>query len=150
MSSQRVLIICKTVHIKYGTTFPGNYGWLKLSKIYFQKLIFVRERIMGLSKRCLSVFMSLAFVLSSTVLAAAKIVEDGKPNAEIVVSKDAPRMARFASLELQYYLQKMSGARLPIVFEKTAAENIKIYVGKSICTEEIGIDDNIFLIRIPH
>ena len=43
------------------------------------------------------------------------IVENGKPNAEIVIAENAKRMVALGALELRYYLEKMTGAKLPIV-----------------------------------
>nr|HPN84955.1 DUF4838 domain-containing protein [Victivallales bacterium] len=68
------------------------------------------------------------------------IAKDGKSNAQIVIAaENRPRMATFAALELQYFIQKMSGARLPIVTSPDASVPVKIYVGKSPETEKLGI-----------
>ncbi|HPN85242.1 MAG TPA: DUF4838 domain-containing protein, partial [Victivallales bacterium] len=68
------------------------------------------------------------------------IVKDGKPNAQIVIAaENRPRMTTLAALELQYFIQKMSGARLPIVTSPDASVPVKIYVGKSQETEKLGV-----------
>ncbi|MHC4871878.1 MAG: DUF4838 domain-containing protein [Planctomycetota bacterium] len=66
-------------------------------------------------------------------------VKDGKANTEIVISEDAPRMVSLAALELQYYVEKISGAKLPIVYKTTDKYPLKIYVGESSYTKELGI-----------
>lgn len=68
------------------------------------------------------------------------IVKDGKPNAEIVINNDdrRPRMLALAALALQYYLQKICGARLPIVTQPGDMP-AKIYVGRSEHTDELDI-----------
>lgn len=68
------------------------------------------------------------------------LVKDGVPQAEIVISADAdrPRMVNLAALELQYYVEKMSGARLPVLTESGAAP-VKIYVGRSPHTDALGV-----------
>ncbi len=68
------------------------------------------------------------------------IVTNGQPNAEIVIAVDRPRMVTLAALELRHYVEKMSGARLPIVTEPSADETIKIYLGESERTAQLGID----------
>lgn len=74
--------------------------------------------------------------------ADTRIIEDGVPNAEIVIQKGParPRMVALATLELQLYLQKMSGARLPIVTEP-GGKPVRIYVGRSAATDRLGVTD---------
>ncbi|MCA1808942.1 MAG: DUF4838 domain-containing protein, partial [Lentisphaerae bacterium] len=69
------------------------------------------------------------------------IVKDGVPNAVIVISENParPRMVNLAALELQYYIEKMSGARLPIMNEPGTTHPVKIYVGRSVYTEDLGV-----------
>ena len=67
------------------------------------------------------------------------VVEDGKPKAEIVITKNAPRMVALAALELQYYIKKISGAKLPVVYKTTDKYPLKIYVGESSYTKALGI-----------
>lgn len=70
--------------------------------------------------------------------AESHIVLDGVGRAEIVVAPERPRMATIAALELQHYLEKMTGARLPIV---TAPGDgaLKVYVGRSDHTDALGV-----------
>ena len=56
--------------------------------------------------------------ISITTLAADSfIVENGQPRAEIVIAEKPLRSVRIAADDLQTFVQKMSGARLPIVTE---------------------------------
>ena len=75
------------------------------------------------------------------VLAQSAIVQDGQSRAEIVVSTNPPRMAALAARELQTFLEKISGARLPIVNVPGADPPVKIYVGKSDYTDQLGVTD---------
>jgi len=59
------------------------------------------------------------------------LVEASEPRAEIVVAPERPRMVTLAALELQYYLQKISGAKLPIVTAPSDSPAVKIFVGDS-------------------
>ena len=70
---------------------------------------------------------------------AAAIVKDGEVRAEIVISDTAPRSTRLAAAELQTYLEKISGAQLPIGNEPSADPSIKIYVGESCHLEKLGV-----------
>ncbi|MGM0601024.1 MAG: hypothetical protein ACQETH_14535, partial [Candidatus Rifleibacteriota bacterium] len=90
---------------------------------------------------CILIAVALTFSGKCSGAAETFIVKDGKANAEIVISKnpERPRMAGLAALELQYYLEKMSGARLPIVTSETEDYPVKIYVGESKHTQELGI-----------
>lgn len=78
--------------------------------------------------------------LSLTITAGAdvRLVEDGKPAAEIVVAEKPGRMTKFAAKELQNHIEKMSGAKLPIV-TKPSGETNRIFVGVSPYTEKLGL-----------
>jgi len=72
------------------------------------------------------------------------IVENGKPAATIVTAKDAPATVEFAVAELQYHLEKMTGARLP---RKTDAEDVRgpvVLVGESARTRAMGLRNEDF------
>ncbi len=74
---------------------------------------------------------------------APMIVKDGKANAQIVIAaENRPRMATLAALELQRGIQKISGARLPIVTASDANVPVKIYVGKSPEAEKLGVSED--------
>ncbi len=69
------------------------------------------------------------------------IVRRGVPAAEIVVASARPRMVGLAVLELQSHIEKISGARLPIVTTPTGNGKVGIYVGRSVQTDQLGITD---------
>ncbi|MCA1808680.1 MAG: DUF4838 domain-containing protein, partial [Lentisphaerae bacterium] len=69
------------------------------------------------------------------------IVEDGRPQAEIVIAEQPPRMAKLAASELQLGVKKMTGAELPIVTAPGGELPVKIYVGRSRFTDELGLSD---------
>ena len=70
---------------------------------------------------------------------AVTLTESGAARAEIIVAKDRPRMVTLAALELRHFVEKMSGARLPIVTERTAGKSVKIYIGRSEGTDKLGV-----------
>ncbi len=67
------------------------------------------------------------------------IIRDGKPNAEVVIAEERPRMASLAALELQYYLQQITSARLPITTRPGDEHPVKIHVGVSAATKRLGV-----------
>lgn len=71
--------------------------------------------------------------------AAMPIVDDGRPRSEIVVSEKPTRSAKLAAKELQAYVAKISGAKLPIVTAATGAMPAKIYVGESDAARAQGV-----------
>jgi len=76
--------------------------------------------------------LSLCCVLSKPVFAADRyLVRDGKANAEIVIAETPPRTTRLAAIELQTYVAKISGAKLPIVTDPDPQTAIQIFVGQS-------------------
>ncbi|HAW31850.1 MAG TPA: hypothetical protein DCY03_27710, partial [Planctomycetaceae bacterium] len=92
-------------------------------------------------------FPVLAFLMSfpMPLLAAdAFLIQNGQPEAEIVISKKPSRTTRLAAQEMQTYLKKISGAELKIVAEPTAEVPVKIYIGSSTHTKRLGItSDNL-------
>ena len=68
------------------------------------------------------------------------LIKDGKTNAEIIISENPPRMVRLAASELQTYLEKISGGRLPILNVPGEAA-VRVYVGKSSYTDRLGVTD---------
>jgi len=80
--------------------------------------------------------LSLAFGILSLIAAAAAadgivFVQDGTPKASIVVPEAASPTERFAADEIQRYIEKMSGAKLPIVSGEVASGGPLISVGKT-------------------
>ena len=68
------------------------------------------------------------------------VIREGKADAAIVIRENPPRLLGLAALELQHYLEKMSGARLPIV-HKPQSDRVNLFVGRSRFTDELGISD---------
>lgn len=83
---------------------------------------------------------ALTQLLAKASFASPFLVEDGQARSEILIARDAPRMVNLAASELQTYLEKISGAKLPIVHEGSNAETLTIYVGESAHTKELGIE----------
>ncbi len=99
-----------------------------------------------LERCCWYTVTSLACILLATAEAAAAdlvIVQDGQPKATIVIAKEAPDPVRqklqTAADELQTYLQKISGAKLPIVDDAQNPAGALILVGRSRLTDALGI-----------
>ena len=67
------------------------------------------------------------------------IVKNGRPCADIVISENPPRAVKLAALELQLYIQKMSGAVLPVASSPQTNFAFHIYVGKSAWTDKLNI-----------
>lgn len=88
-------------------------------------------------------FLPLILVLPLLAHAEPWLVENGQARAEIVVAEQPARMAQLAAQELQTYVQKISGATLPIVKSASGNGLAQIYVGKSPATEKlkVGGDD---------
>jgi hypothetical protein len=70
--------------------------------------------------------------------ADAFILENGLPRAEIVIAEKPERTVRLAAAELREYVEKMTGARLPIVTEPSG-KAVKLFVGRSPHTDQLGI-----------
>lgn len=73
--------------------------------------------------------------------AADWLVHEGNGHATIVIAEQPSRMARLAASELQSYITKITGARLPIATEPDAT-SVAIYVGRSKHTAKLGLHDD--------
>ena len=72
--------------------------------------------------------------------AALALVQSGKPVATIVIPDDAPKWTAEPAGWLQAYVEKSSGAKLPIVTESESPTGTRISVGHTRLAEKAGID----------
>ncbi|QDT91673.1 DUF4838 domain-containing protein [Gimesia algae] len=86
-----------------------------------------------------SVLCFLLFLPAPLLAADTFLIQNGQPQAEIVIATNPSRTTRLAAQEIQAYLEKISGAKLKIVDEPTSEFPVKIYVGSSQHTEKLGI-----------
>ncbi|MFC1806111.1 DUF4838 domain-containing protein [Planctomycetota bacterium] len=84
--------------------------------------------------RTLHVLTAVALSCAS-VFGATYLVQDGQANAEIVVAESPPRTVRLAARELQAYIEKISGATLPVSTAPSKNAPVRVYVGKSSHTD---------------
>jgi len=81
--------------------------------------------------------MSIA-LLSSGIVSAASLVNQGKPGCVIVLGDDAIPAEKTAATELQSFVQKMTGAQIPIVSSSaTANGQCRIFIGQTAQTKSI-------------
>ena len=80
----------------------------------------------------------LSLLAAATHAADTFLVENGEPRAEIVINDKPQRSARLAAQELQNYVEKISGAHLPIV-TTPSGNAVKIFVGRSAHTDALKI-----------
>ena len=91
---------------------------------------------------CLATLLAaLALVAVGAARAETFIVQEGRPNAEIVVAENPPRMVKLAADELRTYVSRITGAELAIVTAPTGGAPVKVYVGRSPHTDELGLTD---------
>jgi hypothetical protein len=79
-------------------------------------------------------------VINGVASAELVLVQDGQPAASIVVGAEASPQAREAAAALQQYLERISGASLPILGEQDRVDGARILVGHSGAVRELGID----------
>jgi hypothetical protein len=82
-----------------------------------------------------------AWLSPSPASADTFIVKDGKADAEIVISDNPTHMTKLAAEELQAYVEKISGAKLPITNVPNETVPVQVYVGKSAYTYKLNITD---------
>lgn len=67
------------------------------------------------------------------------LADGARSDYRIVIAADAPPSTRYAAEELQNYLAKITGARLPIVADATAPQEREILVGRSRRLDSLGL-----------
>ena len=72
------------------------------------------------------------------------LVDRGRPAAHIVLSHQPTRAAQLAAYELQHHVKLVTGAELPLVKEPAKAEGVRILLGESSATKDIGIKGDDF------
>ena len=78
-------------------------------------------------------------LLHSVAVADTFLVEKGTPRAEIILSDSPTRTQRLAARELQTYIKKISGAELDILSAPSGNSPIRLFVGESKHTDDLGI-----------
>lgn len=72
------------------------------------------------------------------------IVKDKISNAGIIIDSTATKSAQFASMELQYHLEKITGTKIPIINDPSKVKGPRIFVGESAFTRERGYRNSDF------
>jgi hypothetical protein len=81
-------------------------------------------------KTRLALFLLLSVIALRAHSADQFIVENGEPKATIIISETPTRMQRVTAEEFRMQIEKISGARLPIVTQPVDGK-VKIYIGAS-------------------
>ena len=86
-------------------------------------------------------FLIAVSLIAGIACGQTAIVEDGQGRADIVIAEKPTRGAKLAAAELQYFIEKISGAKLPILSGPGNAAPVHIYVGASSHTKRLGVSD---------
>ena len=102
---------------------------------------------MVLATRCLWGQTALGLLLAagsawggSVTAAEVSLVTGGKPRATIVLSDMPTSASQLAAFELRHFVEKISGARLPIVREPNRVQGTVILVGESRRSRALGVE----------
>ncbi len=83
--------------------------------------------------------IGLAFAPAAAQAADSFLVESGESRAEIIIAESPARSTRLAAADLQTYVEKISGAKLPIRTKPSADVPVQIYVGESPHAAKLGV-----------
>lgn len=70
------------------------------------------------------------------------LVNEGRPNATLIVGTQLNHAAWFAASELQRHIKLITGATLPLVRDTGAVAGVRLYVGESTATLAMGFSDD--------
>ncbi len=87
------------------------------------------------------IFFTLLLAVSALVLAAKPLtlVSKGQASSSIVIADNASEVARTAAELLSSHIERVSGAKLPIISESKAPAGTKIYVGATKAAAKAGL-----------
>jgi hypothetical protein len=85
--------------------------------------------------------LALAALPAIAHAAPLQLAQNGKPNATIVVQKDAPKILQTAAADLQKYIQKISGVELPIQNDGKDAPGITLNIGQTDTAKDSDLPD---------
>lgn len=86
-------------------------------------------------------------IFVSVLLTAGNVslVKDGKSDAVIVIADDAVISAQYAAKELAYYIEKATGAALPVVREAAVKKRgAAIFIGNTAAARKAGLTQDKF------
>jgi len=100
----------------------------------------------GLVALATVVVLALAASCQADQAASSEFVlaRDGQPTATIVIAATPTSVATLGAQELQYHLQKITGATLPIKNDGEKVEGPRVLVGPSAATTQLGLDESQF------
>lgn len=100
------------------------------------------NRVMNFSNRLLGLLGLGIFTLMGhgPALGSPYLVKEGEPKAQIVIAEEPDRLVRLGANELQEYVEKMTGAVLPIVTDPTDEYPVKVYIGASPSADKLGLE----------
>lgn len=75
-------------------------------------------------------FLLISLLAATSLHAERFLVENGRPRAEIVIAESPTRMQRVAAHEFRATIEKITGARLPIVTQPSGTA-VKVFIGAS-------------------
>ena len=78
-------------------------------------------------------------LVCASASAEAYIVKDGRPVAEIVIDEKAVPAVKLAAKDLQTYVAKITGAKLPITTTPARGGLVQVYVGRSSHTDRLKV-----------
>ena len=87
----------------------------------------------------LYLFCLTALHVATTTWAQITLVESGQPRATIVIGANASAQAVEAASLLQEYVEKMSGATLPVQREGEISSGPRVFVGRSDAVRALGL-----------
>jgi len=73
------------------------------------------------------------------------LVKDGRPTATLVLAAKPRQGSQLAAAELQHYIEKMTGCRLPEATDESDVKGVRILVGESKATRTLGYTNDDFL-----
>lgn len=85
------------------------------------------------------VVLLVPLVVTGCAVGDLALVQQGRPNCCIVLDDQPSRAAREAAAELQSHIRQMSGAQVPVVSGSGAPAGVRILLGESALTAQLGL-----------
>jgi hypothetical protein len=93
-----------------------------------------------ISGNAIGIIISLVVFSPISNALALTVTEQGKSDAVIVADENAPDSVQLAASQLQYYVEKVTGVKLPIQKEPVGdGKGVNIFIGESSFTKALGL-----------
>lgn len=149
VKSEEWSILPSRPRLPAGLCIYNDSGLIHIYNSHKENMPMIHTKLTGLVK---GVGLMLALIVGNAFAADTSqspltLVKDGEPQCTIVLGKTPSAMGVLAASELQWHIEQITGAKIPVVREPSDPAQIKglpIYLGESLKVRDLGLKNSSF------